>query len=75
MSDIAAVNSAVIKNLEIIPPGEKPVQGAAAIGEVVNLTPDQTYHLLNKGEIKCAVKKGGRWFAFPTALRLEFLAA
>jgi hypothetical protein len=50
----------------------KPVWGAAAIGEEINRTERQTHHLLSTGQIKCAQKKGGRWCATPSALRREF---
>jgi hypothetical protein len=50
----------------------KPVWGAAAIGEEINRTERQTHHLLATGQIKSAVKKGGRWTATPSALRREF---
>jgi hypothetical protein len=51
---------------------DKPVWGAAAIGEEINRTERQTHHLLSTGQIKCAQKKGGRWTATPSALRREF---
>jgi hypothetical protein len=51
---------------------DKPVWGAAAIGEEINRTERQTHHLLATGQIKSAVKKGGRWTATPSALRREF---
>jgi hypothetical protein len=51
---------------------DKPVWGAAAIGEIIGRTERQTHHLLSRGFIKCARKVGGAWTATPSALRREF---
>jgi hypothetical protein len=51
---------------------ERPLWGAAAIGQVINRNPRQTHHLLASGCIKSARKVGGRWTAIPAALRAEF---
>ena len=48
------------------------VWGADAIGRVIGRNPRQANHLLAKGEIKCAQRKGGRWVANVAALRKEF---
>ena len=34
--------------------------GARAIGEEIERTPRQALHLLSQGQIKCALRKGGR---------------
>ena len=54
------------------PDSDKPAWGAAAIGEIINRTSRQANHLLATGQIKCAVKKGGKWSAIPRALLREF---
>jgi hypothetical protein len=46
--------------------------GADEIGRAINRNPRQVWHLLDRGEIKCAVKKGGRWVASRAALLREF---
>jgi hypothetical protein len=46
--------------------------GADQIGRAVGINPRQAHHLLAKGEIKSAQKKGGRWVANRAALRREF---
>ena len=51
---------------------DKPAWGAAAIGEIINRTSRQANHLLATGQIKCAVKKGGKWSAIPRSLLREF---
>jgi hypothetical protein len=58
---------------------EKPVEGdaefaweAKGIGKVIDRSPRQAIHMLAKGEIKCARKKGGRYVANVAALRKEF---
>jgi hypothetical protein len=48
------------------------VWGAKAIGQVINQTPRQTHHLLQKGFIKAARQCGGRWFADKAGLRAQF---
>ena len=49
--------------------------GTDEIANIIERTPRQTYHMLSKGEIKSAQKKGGKWVAHRTALRSEFGAA
>jgi hypothetical protein len=51
------------------------VWGAENIGAVINRGPRQTFHLLTRGEIKCARKVGGRWAASRSALLRELGAA
>jgi hypothetical protein len=51
---------------------DKPVWGAAAIGQIINRNPRQTHHLLASGNIKSARRIGGRWVANSAALRREF---
>lgn len=46
--------------------------GAAGIGKYIDRNPRDTHHLLIKGEIKCAQKKGGRWVAAIPELLREF---
>jgi hypothetical protein len=46
--------------------------GAEAIGKTIGRTTRQAHHLLSRGEIKCAVRKGGRWVANRARLRAEF---
>jgi hypothetical protein len=46
--------------------------GAKDIGKAISRTERQTSHLLQRGEIRCAQKKGGRWCAGDAALRREF---
>jgi hypothetical protein len=48
------------------------VWGAAAIGKEIGRNPRQAHHLLHRGEIKCAMRKGGRWVANVAKLRAEF---
>jgi hypothetical protein len=55
-----------------IPDLDKPVWGAVAIGKILNRNGRQVHHLLSKGEIQCAKKKGGIWTATPRALLREF---
>jgi hypothetical protein len=50
----------------------QPVWGAAAIGQVINRTEQQTHYLLRQGLIKSARKVGAHWCATPAALRREF---
>lgn len=47
------------------------VWGAAAIGEVINRTPRQAIHLLEKNQLP-ARKSGGRWVASRRKLRAHF---
>lgn len=49
--------------------------GADEIGSVINRNARQTHHLLTRGEIKSATKRGGRWVANIQALLREFGAA
>jgi hypothetical protein len=66
-------NPAETVNGEIAPHhSEKPIWGAAAIAPIINRSRRQTWHLLSTGQIKCAVKKGGRFVAYPSKLRQEF---
>jgi hypothetical protein len=51
---------------------ELPVWGAAAIAPIINRSKRQTAHLLAIGAIKCVRKIGGRYCAYPSALRREF---
>jgi len=46
--------------------------GAGGIAAVIDSTARKTHHLLIKGEIKCARKKGGRWVAAVPDLLREF---
>ena len=46
--------------------------GAAAIGQVIGRSKNQTNYLLWKGLIRSARKVGGLWCASPEALRREF---
>jgi hypothetical protein len=48
------------------------IWGAEEIGRVINRNPRQVWHLLDRGEIKCARKVGGRWCASRAALLREF---
>ena len=48
------------------------LRGAKELGEAVELTPRQMFHLLHAGEIKCALKKGRTWYANREALLREF---
>jgi hypothetical protein len=45
--------------------------GADQIGQVIGRTSRQAFHLLSRGEIKCAKKVGGRWVASRAALLRE----
>jgi hypothetical protein len=76
MDRVHPCSTAVEKISNTIPKAEHDfVWGAAAIGAAIGRTPRQTHHLLSTGEIKTAMKKGGRWVASRTALRREFGAA
>jgi hypothetical protein len=46
--------------------------GAKKIGEIIDRTPRQTHHMLSKGLIKSAQKRGGLWVANRAALRREY---
>jgi hypothetical protein len=46
--------------------------GARAIGEEIDRSERETYHLLNRQAIKCARKVAGQWVADRGALRAEF---
>jgi hypothetical protein len=46
--------------------------GSDEIGEVINRTGRQAYHLLTNGRIRCARKIGGQWVASRSALLCEF---
>ncbi len=48
------------------------VWGARAIGQVIGRTERQAHHLLERGVLKSAQKKGGRWVANRAALIREF---
>ncbi len=48
------------------------VWGSAEIGSVIGRTPRQVHHLLSRGQIQCAKKKGGRWVCNRSALLREF---
>ena len=66
-------NPAEIVNGETAPNhNEKPKKGARQIGECIGATERQAAYLLATGQIKCAVKKGGRYWAYPSKLRAEF---
>ncbi len=45
---------------------------AAGIGKEINLSPRQTYHLLERGAIRAAKRIGGRWCADRAGLRSQF---
>jgi hypothetical protein len=49
--------------------------GCKAIAREIGRTPRQTHHLLTKGRITSAQKKGGSYVAHRIALRKEFGAA
>jgi hypothetical protein len=51
---------------------DKLLWGAGPIGQEIDRTERQTFHMLKSGAIKSAVKKGGRWAAFRSELRREF---
>ncbi len=70
-SESQSVNSGLGEGVEKPAPGEF-AWGSAEIGEVIGRTPRQTHHLLSRGQILCAKKKGGRWVANRAALRREF---
>jgi hypothetical protein len=72
MTEIHAACPAVYKKVGVIPHESDFIWGAAAIGAEIGRTPRQTHHLLSAGEIKSALKKGGRWVASRTALLREF---
>ena len=46
--------------------------GAEQIGAAIGRNPRQAHHLLTTGQIKCAMRKGGRWVANRAKLRAEF---
>jgi hypothetical protein len=46
--------------------------GCEAIGRVIGRSARQTHHLLEKNQIQCARKVGGRWMAGRAALLREF---
>jgi hypothetical protein len=46
--------------------------GAGEIAAVLNRSERATWHMLSKGEIACARKKGGKWVASRSALLREF---
>lgn len=48
------------------------IWGAAAIAKAIGRSRRQTFHLLNKGELKGAVKRGGRWCITRNALLSNF---
>jgi hypothetical protein len=48
------------------------VWGAAAIGKVINRSPRQVHHMLNKGLIQAARRCGSRYFADKAGLRAQF---
>jgi hypothetical protein len=48
------------------------VWGAEEIGAIINRSNRQTYHLLERGFIKCARKVGQQWAASRRALLREF---
>ncbi len=48
------------------------VWGSAEIGEVIGRTARQTHHMLSRGQILSAKKKGGRWVCNRAALLREF---
>ena len=45
---------------------------AEEIAEIVERTPKQVLHMLRKGQIQCARKVGGIWFASRRDLCREF---
>jgi hypothetical protein len=45
--------------------------GADQIGQVIGRNGRQAFHLLSRGEIKCAKKVGGRWVCSRAALLRE----
>ena len=48
------------------------LKGGKEIGEAINESPRATFHLLRKGRIKCAVKKGKTWYCHRDTLLCEF---
>jgi len=50
---------------------DRPVWGVKAISALINRTPRQTYHLLEKGLLP-AKKVGDQWTAIPSRLRHAF---
>jgi hypothetical protein len=46
--------------------------GADQIGPAIGLSTRQAYHRLDAGQIRCARKVGGIWFANRAALLKEF---
>ena len=46
--------------------------GADEIGAAIGRNPRQAHHLLTTGQIKCAMRKGGRRVANRAKLRAEF---
>jgi hypothetical protein len=49
--------------------------GADQIGQVIGRNSRQAFHLLSRGEIKCAKKVGGRWVCSRADLLRELGAA
>jgi hypothetical protein len=65
MSDSCAVNPQTMN--------ESPVcWGAGQIAKAIGLTERSTYHRLQRGQIVCAKKIGGKWMAGRAALHREF---
>jgi hypothetical protein len=70
MSDNADSSRLVNSPAEIAPSDF--LWGADEIGRAIGRNGRQTHHLLTRGEIQCAKKKGGRWVAPRVALLKEF---
>jgi hypothetical protein len=51
------------------------VWGAAEIGRVINRTPRQVHHMLQRGLIHAARRCGGRYFADKAGLRTQFCSS
>jgi len=70
--------SVITENLYSVNDGALPVKkpriawGAEKISTWIDRTPRQTWHMLSRGEILCAKKKGRLWFANVEALLREF---
>jgi hypothetical protein len=61
-------------NIPVIDPLDRPIRGAKAIGQILNLTIPQTYHGLSKGLID-ADKYGSLWESTPRRLLRRVQAA
>jgi hypothetical protein len=48
------------------------LKGAHEIAEALEITRAAAFHMLEDGQIKCAIKKGRNWYANRQALMREF---